>query len=196
MLLRSFWGCALIPPFKTHLCMSIEKMESSGGFERHMCTCKGQLRCMWECGERQDPRGNSRSSRSSRSAGRETKSDCEDKAEKLEGRRIGNFLVLDKSTLDDLSEYMFSYAQKILFLCEENFIRDVELMVCFPSELKFQQSPGFWQVMSEKNPETKWGKSWDQADLAVVLELTLFSRQFEGETVLSPPEATTRTELE
>lgn len=71
------------------------------------------------------------------------KSDCENKEEKLEGRRIGNFLVLDKSSLADWSEEMFSYAQKILFLCEESFIRGVELMVCFSSELKLQQSPGF-----------------------------------------------------
>lgn len=70
------------------------------------------------------------------------KSDCENKEDKLEGRRIGNFLVLDKSSLADLSEEMFSYAQKI-FLCEESFIRGVELMVCFSSELKLQQSPGF-----------------------------------------------------
>lgn len=64
------------------------------------------------------------------------KSDCENKAKKLEGRRMDIFLLLDKRSLDYLNEETFSYTQKILFLCEESFIRGVELMVCFPSELK------------------------------------------------------------
>lgn len=53
---------------------------------------------------------------------------------------------------------MFSYAQKILFLCEESFIRGVDLMVYSASELKLQQRPGFWQFTSEKNPDKSEGR--------------------------------------
>lgn len=74
----------------------------------------------------------------------------------MEGRRIDNFLVLDKS-LDDLSEEMFSYGQKILFLSEESFIRGVELMVCFPSNLKLQQSLDFDSSCQRRIPRQREG---------------------------------------
>lgn len=124
------------------------------------------------------------------------KSDCENKAEKLEGRRIYNFLVLDKRSPDDLSEEMFSYAQKILFLCEKSFIRGMELMVCFLSELKLQQSLDFdsscqRRILRQSEGRDGAGQIWQKKNH------TFFPDDLKDlVSVLSPQEATTRTELE
>lgn len=152
MLMRSFWAGALMLPFKTHLCMSIQKMEWSGRFERCMSMCRSLLRYLWECSERYAPRGNSRGTLGQLEEGWNLTVRTRQRSQKKEGQAI--FLVLHKRSLDYLSEETFSYAQKILFF------RAVELMVCSPSELKLQQSPGFWQFTSEKNPDTKWRKRW------------------------------------